>query len=164
MTLSLEQKSLYLILFNATMIARSLGKTLSDDKLKEFKTAVFQKVDKLTDRMDRGELSDDDIVGSIDSLCSQFGVSFGQAQKPINVILKYHFYVTRSWDAKSKAVLHCPIDSFQLEKLARRGMSLARLDKNNYLKLQQEIAGKRQTRLDFDRAWDEQNLRSWGIL
>jgi len=164
MSLSLEQKSLYLILFDRTQIARSVAKTLDEGKLREFKIAVFQKVNNLTERMDKGELSEEDIVDSIDSLCSQFGVSFGQSQKPINVMLKYHFYLTRRWDARSKTVLHCPIDSGVFDRLGEKGMSLASLDKNKYLELQKEIAEKGQTGLDFDRAYDAQNLQFWGIL
>ena len=164
MNLSLEHKSLYLILFNATMIGRSPGKTLMEDELKQFKIAAFEEVDKLAGRMDKGEISEDDIMSSIDSLRARFRISFGQAQKPINVILKYHFYLTRSWDTKTKGVLHCPIDSVQLERLGKRGTSLARLDKDNYLELQAQIQTKGQTRIDFDRMWDELNLRSSGIL
>ena len=164
MSLSLEQKSLYLILYDRTQVERSIALTLSEKELKEFKIAVFQEIEGLTDRMDRGELSEEDIVCSFDSLCSRFGVSFGQAQKPINVILKHHFYITQSRDARTKATLHCPIDSVVLGELGRRDLCLARLARDAYLAAQKEVEDRGATRLDFDRVYDEQNLRYWGIL
>lgn len=164
MSLSLEQKSLYLVPFDRTQIERSIAKTLNADELRDFKIAVFREVGKLTDRMDSGELSEEDIVDSVDALSSQFRVSAGHAQKPINVILKHHFYLTRGWDARTKTALHCPIDSVVFEKLGKRQMSLISLDMDKYLQLQSEIAEKGPARLDFDRALDEQNLQFWGIL
>ena len=159
MTLSLEQKSLYRILFDRTGILRSVSRVLTDDEQKEFMHQVFHEVEKLTGAMDNGMLSNQDIIDSMDGLCAQFGVSFGQAQQPINVILKFHFYLTRSWDVRTKAALDCPVDRITQEHVGQRAVALGRLDKSRYLELQDQIAGKGQTRLDFDRVWDEQNLQ-----
>jgi len=55
MALTIHQKSVYLIIFNATMISRSVGKSLknSDKDVKDFKARTFEKLDILTDRMDK---------------------------------------------------------------------------------------------------------------
>ncbi|MCD6531190.1 hypothetical protein J7K99_01945, partial [bacterium] len=66
--------------------------------------------------MEKSELTENNIIAAIESLSNEFGISFGQAQKPINVILKYHFYLTNGNDDIKKE-LHCPIDSVILKKL-----------------------------------------------
>jgi hypothetical protein len=165
MALSLHHKSVYLIIFNATMISRSVGKTLKDSgKLKAFKVAVFRQIEKLTGKMEDASLTEDDIMTAIGKLNKGFGISFGQAQKPINVILKYHFYLTKCDDQRIKKVLHCPVDSVILKGLGKTGLSLSKIDKKDYIQVQQEIQQRSNTRIAFDDQWDKKHLKDEGIL
>ncbi len=163
MALTTHQKSVYLIIFNATMISRSVGKSLKGNKsVKDFKIRVFEKLNRLTDLMNTDRLTEDNILDSIKELSDEFQISFGQAQKPINVILKYHFYLTSKDDIKK--ILHCPIDSVILKILNKKGISLTRIGKEKYLEIQQEIQNRCPSRIEFDTQWDEQHLREEGIL
>ena len=167
MPLSIHQKSVYLILFNATMISRSVGKTLKARRhstLGAFKIRVFQEIDRLTAEMDAGTLTESSIMGSIQSLSNEFGISIGQAQKPINVILKYHFYLARPEDKAIKRVLHCPVDSVIHKRLHKTVVPLTRIGMPQYVALQHEIQRRSPCRVDLDTAWDEQHLRDEGIL
>ena len=164
MPLTIHQKSVYLIIFNATMISRSVGKTLrAKNGVRRFKIDVFKKLNRLTDLMNTGKLTEDDILGSIKALCDEFRISFGQAQKPINVILKYHFYLTRSKGHKAKRVLHCPIDSVVLKELKKGGLPLTKIDEAKYQELQNEIEKQFPTKIEFDNKWDKQHLEKWGL-
>ena len=172
MGLTIYQKSVYLIIFNATMISRSVGKNIrAGESVKDFKVRVFQEIEKLIDKLEEGKLTEKDIIDAIESLVNEFGISFGQAQKPINVILKYHFYLNlflrkRRKDnmMKMKKILHCPIDSITLKKLGKRGISLTKIDKEKYLEFQREIENRCNIRIEFDTQWDERHLREEGIL
>lgn len=165
MALTIYQRSIYLIIFNATMISRSVGKNITAGKsVKDFKVRVFEKLEMLTNKMDMGKLIEKNIVDSINDLSEEFQISFGQAQKPINVILKYHFYLTKDHNDPIKKALHCPIDSLILKKLDKSGISLTKITKEKYLELQKEIQSHYDTRIEFDTHWDEQHLREEGIL
>jgi len=165
MALTVHQKSVYLIIFNATMISRSVGKSLKGNKnVKDFKIGVFKEIDKITDLMDRGKLTEDNILNSIQKLSNKFQISFGQAQKPINVILKYHYYLTKSHDNQMKRILHCPIDSVILKALGIRGLSLTNINKKKYLEIQKEIQKRCFFKIEFDTQWDEKHLLNKGIL
>ena len=168
MGLTIHQKSVYLMIFNATMISRSVGKNIKEGKsVKDFKVSTFQQIEKLIDKMERNELTESDILNAIENLSNEFGISFGQAQKPINVILKYHFYLMNGND-NIKKELHCPIDSVVLKEVGRDRISLTKIHKEEYLKLQQEIKEKMErrgdTRIEFDTQWDEQHLEEEGLL
>jgi len=165
MALTIHQKSIYLIIFNATMISRSVGKNIKAGKsLKDFKASVFKELEMLTNKIDTSTLTEENIIYSIDNLRNKFGISFGQSQKPINVILKYHFYLTKSNEDSTKKMLHCPIDSLILKKLGKSGVSLTKVNKENYLEIQKEIENRVDTRIAFDTQWDEQHLRDEGLL
>jgi hypothetical protein len=147
------------------MISRSVGKSLKANKdVKDFKIRTFEGLNILTDSMDKGQLTEEHILDSMDRLCKEFGISFGQAQKAINVILKYHFYLTRSSNTNMRKVLHCPIGSVILKALNKRGVSLTKINREKYLELQREIQERSPIRIDFDTQWDEQHLREEGIL
>lgn len=165
MALKLEEKSVYLMIFNATMIARSVGKTFNgnDRKLKEWKKETFKEIKKLTGRMDEENLTEGDILSSIERLSSEFEISWGQAQKPINVILKYHFYLSDYRDKDIKKALHCPIDSKILGEAGRTNLTLTEMDKEEYLEIQKEIEEEEPIKIEFDEKWDEEKLKEWGL-
>jgi hypothetical protein len=165
MALTIHQKSIYLIIFNATMISRSVRKNIKAGKsVKDFKARVFKELEILTNKMDTSTLTEENIIDSIDNLRNEFGISFGQAQKPINVILKYHFYLTKSNESPIKKMLHCPIDSLILKKLGKSGISLTKINKEKYLEIQKDIGNRGDTRIAFDTQWDEQHLQEEGLL
>ena len=165
MTLSNIQKSVYLTILNATMVLRSIGKTLhSSVKLRKFKRRLFNKLDKLAGLLNTNKLTDSIILKSIETIANEFKISYGQSQKAINVILKYHFYLTNNASLKMKKVLHCPIDSLILHKeLDIYGLSLTKIDKDKYIKIQKEIESKYKTKIECDAAWDEEKLKQWGL-
>jgi hypothetical protein len=148
------------------MILRSVGKTLKKPKrIKNFKSKVFKELEKLTDLMNIGKLKEKNILESIKSLNRRFHISFGQAQKPINVILKYHFYMTNNKNDKIKKVLHCPLDSIIIKDgLGMKKIPLTKINKKKYMELQHEIQNRCSFKVEFDTRWDEQNLRDAGIL
>jgi len=175
MAMTTYQKSVYLIIFNTTMISRSVGKTLKSNSSKDmwnFKVSTFRELENLTDKMDMGQLTENDILGSIRSLSDEFGISFGQAQKPIKVILKYHFYLIRNEDTNTKRLLHCPIDyKVVLKELFKElGLPssarpfLTDIDEETYLAIQDLIQQRTETRIDYDTVWDKQHLQEEGIL
>jgi len=160
--LSIQQKSVYLIIFNATMIARSLGKTLKEEELKKYKVELFNQLDNLTGKIDNETLKESDILKAIEDLANQFNISWGQSQKAINVILKYHLLLNSK--QKSKSVLHCPLDSIILKELEIKPLSLAKMDKNKYLEIQTKINERYKDKIDFDIKWDKIHLEDEGIL
>lgn len=169
MTLSIQQKSIYLILFNATMVMRSIGKRIKNkEKQLEFKKALFEEIEKLTRFMDKGKLVEMNILHSITILSKKFNISFGQAQKPINVILKYHFFLTENQNTGIKSALHCPLDSVVLKELKKyykdlNLLSLESMNQEAYVDLQEKIKSQTPTRIEFDIKWDKQHLEKVGL-
>lgn len=165
MSLNIEQKSVYLVILNATMILRAVGKTLKRDKtkLRDFKIRTFREIENLTTKMEQGRLKEEDVISSIEKVSRKCHIPFGQAQKAISVLLKYHYYLNKeNIDSTMKKVLYCPLDSVILTELGRY-QSLTSIDKTQYLEIQQEIAKKAFSRIDFDRKWDIQHLKAEGI-
>jgi len=151
------------------MILRSIGKTLkvnsNQKSIKDYKIRLFQELDKLTLKLDQGQLDEPDIINSIQSLVDEFDISFGQAQKAVNVILKYHFHLFNGENKDIKSVLHCPLDSVILKHLfAGEKISLTDIDRALYIIIQRLIEKKGETKIDFDINWDIQHLKDEGIL
>lgn len=164
--LKIEQKSIYLIILNATMILRSIGKTFkgSRKKLKNFKIRLFKEVERLINKMEAKRLQEKDIISSIGSMSNKFNISFGQAQKAINVLLKYHYYLYEKYLDKSiEKILHCPLDSVILERLGIYD-SLTQIGRKQYMYIQKVIGKKRPSKISFDKKWDVQHLKEGGLL
>ncbi|MFA5412648.1 MAG: hypothetical protein WC350_04865 [Candidatus Micrarchaeia archaeon] len=175
MGLTIQQKSLYVIIYNATQISRSLGKTFSKDKdkLTNFKIEMFRLIKRLISLMEDDKLEEKDILGAMEELEAKFAVSFGQAQKPINVILKYHFYLNKINNERIRRLLNCPIDKVVLNRLNKLGVlkeleldkeGLTGINRDYYDKLQGAIEKKSSVRIDFDKIWDEEILKRNKLL
>lgn len=171
MSLTLQQKSVYSVIYNATQIARSLGKLdyfkNNKDRQKEFKRAVFGTVESLAEKIDSGTITNKFIIIEIDKLLRKFKkseISFGQVQKPINVLLKFHFYLCTKQIPKVKKELDCPLDSVVMEELKCR-VSLAQMNKTQYLNIQTSILSfeykneKFKTKIDADVFYDLKNTK-----
>ena len=146
---------------------RSVGKTVPQKAdQRRFKKCVFDEPDRLTCSMDRGTLTEDEILSSIRSIASGVrGVSFGQAQKPINVVLKVHFYLKKDRADPIGRQLFCPLDSIILARLHEQ-VSLAEMNEKEFREAQSKIAEQSlpEIRLSLDDNWDKQHLSEEGLL
>jgi hypothetical protein len=91
-------------------------------------------------------------------------VSFGQAQKAVNIILKYQYYLAHprggcDWLARE---LDCPIDSGVFRRLQTPPTKLLRLKRGRYKKLQALVAKRSRIRLTFDKDWDTKFVKRNG--
>lgn len=164
--LTIYDKTVYLIIFKAVMNPRALGESFPShgraERVKRFRALVFTEIEHLCSRMQYESLQTSDIRKSIEHVSSASGISFGQAQKAINILMKYHYFLH---DAVSGAgaELDCPLDNVVLRELGER-ISLSKMDRQRYVEIQEKIAGVTARRIDFDRRWDEQHLRGEGLL
>ncbi len=180
--------SFCLKILNETMILRSISKNKDKVNLNEFKKMVIDECKDLFKKIDNGDLTEDNILESIRKIANHFSISFGQAQKPINTILKYYFYLICNNNYDLEKNLHCPIDSKILKHLRKeikkilenlseeeredylnfqeniiKKLSLKELDEECYEKIQEkikEIQEKRgiNSKVEFDLEWDKQNI------
>lgn len=166
--MTIYQKSIYLLILNATMILRSIGRTLQNNNagmtLREFKICLFSKLENLINLIETNQFNENTLLNSITDLANEFGISIGQSQKAINVILKYHYHSAQINNDEMKRHLHCPIDSVILEKLGIANLRLNTIDLETYIGLQNRISESSQFRVDFDDIWDRQHLEAEGLL
>lgn len=166
--LTVYQKSVNLIILNATMILRSIGQTLHRNNavltVRDFKIQLFSKIENLTDLIETNEFTENVLINRITALANHFSISIGQSQKAINVILKYHYHLTGMNNNEIKRALHCPIDSKILSVLEINNLSLNTIDIERYLEIQNTISQRIDYRVDFDVHWDRQHLEAEGLL
>jgi len=168
MMLTIYQKSVYLLILNATMILRSIGKTLKHNNngrtLREFKICLFTILQILVDMIETNQFNENALLNTITYLANHFSISIGQSQKAINVILKYHYHSAHINNDDIKRHLHCPIDSKILEVLEIHNLKLDAIDLETYNGLQNRISELSPFRVDFDDHWDRQHLQDEGLL
>ncbi|OQA67604.1 MAG: hypothetical protein B6D44_01065 [Ignavibacteriales bacterium UTCHB2] len=150
------------------MILRSIGLTLHRNNavltIRDFKIQLFNKIESLTDLIDTSAFNETELINHITELANYFSISIGQSQKAINVILKYHYHLTRINNNEIKRALHCPIDSKILAVLEINNLSLNAIDIERYLEIQNTISQRIEYRVDFDVHWDTQHLEAEGLL
>ncbi|HQI40320.1 MAG TPA: hypothetical protein PK665_04435 [Ignavibacteriaceae bacterium] len=118
----------------------------------------------MTDLIDTSAFNETELINHITELANYFSISIGQSQKAINVILKYHYHLTRINNNEIKRALHCPIDSKILAVLEINNLSLNAIDIERYLEIQNTISQRIEYRVDFDVHWDTQHLEAEGLL
>lgn len=109
-----------------------LGRSIRKNNL-EFKKKLFDAALELADKADNGTLRNEDIRKKIMAISSTTGVSIGQAQKVINVFLKYYCILTQKPDAIIEE-LDCPLDSQIMSKFKTKGIKRTSLRKMNKIK------------------------------
>jgi hypothetical protein len=146
------------------MIGRSLGRSISKkwrkQRIIEFKKCVFNELDRLCRKMDNDTLTTRQIRNSIKRIDKIPNVSYGQAQKAINVILKYHYIIYHFGETVGSR-LDCPLDSFILKLLEENNIPLLKMNYNCYCRIQKKIQNPR---IDFDDNWDKAHLKRHQLL
>jgi hypothetical protein len=175
MSLTIAQKSSFLLILNATMVFRSVGKYYlaqnkniteeeKDEKLKNFKRLVFDSADEIIGVLEKNiSIFDENFISKkIENVAINSGATIGQAQKAINVLLKNYFILSNKQNKTILEKLHCPIDSVVLNGLGyEKKTNLTKLNTiNEYNQIQKLIQNEtHNTKIEFDNIWDLQHLK-----
>jgi len=103
------KKVLVPVWYKESMIGLSIGKSgsnFAESEKKEFKKKLFEAIERLRRRVDEENLSNANIRKEIKKLSTETDASIGQAQKVINVYLKYYCILY----SKPLEELDCPLD------------------------------------------------------
>lgn len=106
-----------------------LGRSLRE-KNPKFKKKLFEDSLELADKADKGTLKNEDIRKKIVTISSTTNVSIGQAQKVINVFLKYYCILTQKPENIIKE-LDCPLDSKTMSRFKTKVLKRTSLKKMN---------------------------------
>ena len=171
----IAKKSLYLTLLHSTQVARSLAKKFREDqredKYNRYIQRTFKKFEELCIKFEKGSLKNEDVRSAIAAIRSNVvDISFGQAQKGLNVLLKYEFFLFRDESALGRE-LDCPLDgkiqtilNRELLRGDKEDVSLLKMERSDYERIQDKIAKLHQSRVAFDLKLDEQNLNERNLL
>ena len=120
-----------------------LGRSLRENN-KKFKIELSNSILELAKLSDENRLKNKDIRTKIKEVSKKSGVSIGQAQKTINVYLKYYCILTKK-PIETIEELDCPLDSMIMSKFKSKILNLKKVslkkmnDFNTYVAWQNRL-------------------------
>jgi len=134
------RKSLIPMFYKEAQLGRSIGR-----KNIKFKKELYKGISRLLKKLDNHSLTNQHIRNEIKRISKSSHVTIGQAQKAINVYLKYYCILT----SKSQKVikeLDCPLDSSIMKTFKTKSLKKQHLknmkDFNEYEKWQKHLYEK----------------------
>lgn len=152
---------LFIIEFNkASQLDRSISNTKNPRKSKsEFRKALVDTCLALIKKMDEGALSNDEIRKKIKSLSEKYGVSYGQAQKVVNVCLKQYMFLTRNYQCAKE--LDCPLDTTTMKGYKIAHSRMCAVNAGDYERYQGLFEKENGLRIFKDEAYDDQRIENF---
>lgn len=142
-----------------TQIPRSIQSSKSDGKkidIKKFNKELLHSIKELRKLVDSEQIKNHHIRNEIEQLSKKTNVSIGQAQKVINVYLKFYCLIIGGTLETIKE-LDCPLDSTTMEKRQRMKNILTM---SEYIKWQDKFESEYKIRLFRDEEYDLNRLRN----
>jgi hypothetical protein len=155
----MELKLLIIEYNKASQLDRSFSKTnLSKTKKTQFRKKLLENCIYLMKKVDNDTLKNNDIREKIKDLTTvDKNISFGQAQKVINVTLKQYCFILNKTDLLIE--LDCPLDTTTMKGYGIINKKMISVNENDYLKYQQfyenEFEG---IRILKDRDYDDMRI------
>lgn len=155
----LLELELFVIEFNrASQLDRSISKNSCKPK-RGFREALLKTCLTLIKEMDDNTLSNVKIRKEIKTLSMRYDVSYGQAQKVVNVCLKQYMFLTQKYEFAKE--LDCPLDSTTMKgcKISHNRMSSVNV--SDYEKYQDLFSEKYELKLLKDKEYDKQRINNY---
>jgi hypothetical protein len=158
----MEIKLLIIEYNKASQLDRSLSKTnLSAAKKNKFRKCLLDYCIELMKKIDDGILTNNEIRDKIRELKNiDNAISFGQAQKVINVCLKQYCFITKN--EKMIKELDCPLDTITMNGYGIKNKRMIQIKETDYIRYQ-EIFYKENNgiRILKDCEYDENRIKQF---
>jgi len=158
----MEIKLLIIEYNKASQLDRSFSKTkLTDEKKKVFRKKLLENCIFLMKKIDDGTLTNNIIRQKIKELKNiDENISFGQAQKVINVCLKQYCFITMKENILKE--LDCPLDSTTMKSYKIRNNNMLNVTENDYLEYQKKFENEfHGIRILKDQEYDRLRIRNF---
>lgn len=139
--------------------ASQLGRSISKNKRKPksgFREALVKTCLSLIKEMDDNELSNVIIRREIKKLSMKYDVSYGQAQKVVNVCLKQYMFLTQKYEFAKE--LDCPLDSTTMSGYKIFHNKMCSVDESDYKQYQNLFDQSHNPRILKDEIYDTQRI------
>jgi F0F1-type ATP synthase gamma subunit len=135
-----KELKLFIIEFSrGSQIDRSFGKNISKETKKKFREALFNGIMLLMGKADDGSLKNADIFNTIKKIKNlDKDISFGQAQKVVNVVMKQYCFITDKENRILKE-LDCPLDSTTMKGCKITNNNMKNVSENDYIEYQKRF-------------------------
>lgn len=139
--------------------ASQLGRSISKNKRKPksgFREALVKTCLTLIKEMDDNELSNVKIRKEIKIMSMKYDVSYGQAQKVVNVCLKQYMFLTQKYEFAKE--LDCPLDSTTMSEYKIFHNKMCSVDESDYIQYQDLFDQRYNPRILKDEIYDKQRI------
>lgn len=155
----LLELQLFIIEFNrASQLDRSISKNSNEPK-SGFRNALVKTCLALIKEMDDKTLSNVKIRKGIKNLSEKYGVSYGQAQKVINVCLKQYMFLTQKYEFATE--LDCPLDSTTMKGCHISHNKMCSVKEDDYKKYQNLFEKQFALKVLKDEEYDKQRINNY---
>ena len=142
-----EELKLFIIFnYKTSLLDRSFSKTnLFAVKKKEFRKKILETIKELIKKVDANKLKNSDVREKIKELTNidKKNISFGQAQKVVNLCLKQYCFLLNKKELYKE--LDCPLDSTTMKGYKEKGIGHNRMidvTEDDYKKYQNFFKGE----------------------
>ena len=157
-----KELELFIIEFNkGSQLDRSFKRSnLGNEQKIEFRKELVKSCKKLIKRIDNDTLTNKHIRKEIDRLKNIDGnISYGQAQKVVNVCLKQYCFLMNKSDLIKE--LDCPLDSTTMKNCKIENDSMYNVEKEDYLEYQEIFKKQYGERIFRDIEYDELRIENF---
>lgn len=162
--LDMRKKELKLLIieFNrGSQLDRSLAKTeISKEKKLLFRKTLIEKCLELMSDIDDDKITNKKIRDTIRKIKNiDSNISFGQAQKVINVCLKQYAFITNKENCIDK--LDCPLDTITMKGYKIKNNRMINVKEDDYVKYQEIFEKENSYRIKQDLKYDDNRIRKF---
>ena len=154
----LELKLFVIEFSRASQLDRSISKNSSKPKA-GFREGLVNTCLTLIEKMDDGTLSNKIIREKIKQLSQKYNVSYGQAQKVVNVCLKQYMFLTQKYEFAKE--LDCPLDSTTMSGCKISHNRMNSVDESDYKQYQSLFEQSYNPRILKDKIYDNQRIDNY---
>ena len=156
-----KELKLFVIEFNKGSQIDRAFRNITKEKKKAFRQALLRETIYLFSKVDEGSLKNEDIFNSIKKVKDiDKNISFGQAQKVINVAVKQYCFITKQKENILQE-LDCPLDSITMKGYGIKNRKMCNVSETDYVEYQKHFKEERGLKVLKDNEYDDNRINNF---